>query len=277
MSDFEYLRRITIGQYLPLGSTIHQIDPRSKLAGFSLIILALTLTSSLLGLVSGLGIVFLLVILSKIPFAYVFRGLLTPLPFLLILAILQIFTQPHSVDSLPILDFQGIMVFPEGIRAGIMLLMKFTSLVFILTVVSATISTLEMIHGLDLLLKPARRIGIKTEAAAMTLQITLRFIPFLAISAERIAKSQVSRGANWGSRKANLITKVRQIIPLLIPLFNGSLKQAESLADAMLARGYAGGELRTGMVEYQFGKNDLIFLLACGIMTLVIWIPLFSI
>ena len=95
----------------------------------------------------------------------------------------------------------------------------------------------------------------------MAVQITLRFIPFLAINAEKIAKSQASRGAEWRSRKGNLLKRVRQVFPLLIPLFTNSLRQAETLADAMLARGYAGNVKRTSMIEYQISIQDWVFFL----------------
>ena len=50
MSEFEYLRNISIGQYLPLNTSIHRLDPRAKLAGFTLLILAVTLTTHIDGL-----------------------------------------------------------------------------------------------------------------------------------------------------------------------------------------------------------------------------------
>ena len=31
MEDFELLKRVTIGQYLPTGSIIHRLDPRVKI------------------------------------------------------------------------------------------------------------------------------------------------------------------------------------------------------------------------------------------------------
>ena len=143
--------------------------------------------------------------------------------------------------------------------------MKFAGLIMLFFISSASISTLELIHGLDLLFKPLTKLGIQTQSASMTLQITFRFIPFLAISAERIAKSQASRGAEWGSGKMTLVKRVRQVIPLLIPLFNSSLRQAETLADAMLARGFENTSSRSGLREYTFTWLDAAFLAGCGI------------
>ncbi|MDP2964578.1 MAG: energy-coupling factor transporter transmembrane component T [Pelolinea sp.] len=261
MSDFEYLQKVTVGQYLPLGSWVHRRDPRVKFVGYALLITALTLTANLHGLLIGIAAAFLLLMLSKTPWKYALRGLLTPLPFLLILAALQLFITPHDISSVSLLKILGAGIYPEGILAGIRLLVRFCILVIILTVSSATLSTLEIIHGLELLFKPLKIFGLRTGSAAMAVQITLRFIPFLAINAEKIAKAQASRGAEWGVRKGNLLKRVRQVFPLIIPLFSNSLRQAETLADAMLARGYAGNAKRTSMVDYQITIRDWVFLL----------------
>lgn len=273
MSEFEYLRNISIGQYFPLGSFIHKLDPRAKLIGLSLLVLSLTLTNELIGIGIALIFIIFLLHLSKMPGNYALRGLLAPLPFMLILAVVQIFITPHENNSLPVIEIFGLVVFPEGVRAAVQLLMKFAGLIILISISSATISTLEMIHGLDLLMTPLNRIGLKTDTAAMTLQVTLRFIPFLAINAERIAKSQASRGAEWGRGKMRLFRRIRQIIPLIIPLFNGSLRQAETLVEAMLARGYGESKTKTSMVEYLFGRKDLFFLLVCFAISFLILFP----
>ena len=48
----------------------------------------------------------------------------------------------------------------------------------------------------------------------VSIEIAIRFIPILTITAERIAKAQASRGASWGVGKGNLYTRVRQVIPV---------------------------------------------------------------
>jgi energy-coupling factor transport system permease protein len=265
MSEFEYLNNLSMGQYLPIRSFVHQRDPRAKLIAATLFVFSLTLSNSLTGVAIGLIAVLLLLLLSRIPVGYTFRGLLRPLPFLLFLAVLQVIISPHPANTEPILRILGIEIFIEGIRAAILLLMKFIGLIVLFSIISATISTLELIHGLDLLLKPLKWTGIQTEAAAMTIQIAFRFVPFLAISAERIAKAQASRGADWGSGRMNLVKKVRQIVPLLVPLFSSSLRQAETLADAMLARGYESSHSRTGMTDYVFTWLDATYLIFSGI------------
>jgi len=270
MSNFEYLQNVSIGQYFPLGSWLHKRDPRVKLVGFSLMILALTLSTQIKGLLIGAGFILLLMVLSKTPWHYVLNGLLTPLPFLLILAMIQVFITPHPSESMPLVKIFGFGIHSVGIMAGIRLLVRFCILVILLTISSATLSTLEMIHGIELLLKPLRIFGFRTDNLAMVLQITLRFIPFLALNAEKIAKAQASRGAEWGVKRGNLLKRVSQFFPLIIPLFNNSLRQAETLADAMLARGFAGNSKRTSMIEYRITVEDWIFLLMMILFSLVI-------
>lgn len=265
MSDFEYLSNISMGQYLPLKSFLHQRDPRAKLAGITLVVLSLTISNSIFGAGLGLVAILALLIISRVPAKYALKGLIKPLPFLLILAGLQLFITPHSKDALPVFQLSGIQIFETGIKAAILLLMKFAGLITLFFISGASISTLELIHGLDLLFNPLTKLGIRTQSASMTLQITFRFIPFLAISAERIAKSQASRGAEWGSGKMTLVKRVRQVIPLLIPLFNSSLRQAETLAEAMLARGFENTSSRSGLREYTFTWLDTAFLGGCGI------------
>jgi energy-coupling factor transport system permease protein len=261
MSQFEYLRRVSIGQYLPLDSPIHRLDPRAKIIGFSFVIIAVSISNNLYSLALALLISAILIAASRIPFSFAIRGLLSPLPFLLLIALLQLVITPHAETSAAVFKVWKITIYTEGILAALRLLLRFASLLLILTTFSSSLSTIEMINGLDLLLKPLRQIGVPTENAVLLVQITLRFIPFLALNAEKIAKSQASRGAKWDTPNGNLISRVQQIVPLVIPLFTTSLQQAENLSTAMLARGFGGSTKRTSMYIYRFTLRDGAFLL----------------
>ena len=203
----------------------------------------------------------LLIALSRIPFLYAMRGLLPPLPFLVLIALLQLIITPSVEPSTIIFEFWKVNISMDGVTAAMRLIVRFTSLLWVLTTFSSTVSTIELIDGLDLLLSPLQRIGLKTQNAALLIQITLRFIPFLALNAEHIAKSQASRGANWDAPDKNLISRVKQIVPLIIPLFTTSLRQAENLSTAMLARGFGSANERTSMHAYSFQFKDGMFLL----------------
>lgn len=261
MSQFEYLRRVSIGQYLPLDSFIHRLDPRAKIVGFISLIIAVSISNNLYSLALALLVSLALIAASRIPFSFAIRGLLPPLPFLLLIATLQLVITPHAETSTAVFGVLRIPIYIEGILSALRLLLRFASLLLILTTLTSSLSTIEIINGLDLLLKPLQQIGIPTANAVLLVQLTLRFIPFLALNAEKIAKSQASRGAKWDTPNKNLFNRVQQILPLLIPLFTSSLRQAENLSTAMLARGFASNTARTSIHTYRFSLMDGVFLL----------------
>ena len=53
---------------------------------------------------------------------------------------------------------------------------------------------------------------------------------------QKIINAQRARGVNFG--EGNLFEQAKMLIPILIPLFENSIKRAEDLAVAMEARGY---------------------------------------
>jgi len=265
MSQFEFMRNIPIGQYLPVDSTLHRLDPRARLLAVVLVVMALTFAPGLWGLLLGLGAALVCLWLGKIPFKYALRALLAPLPFLLILAVLQVLWNAGP-DNPPVLWSWGKLVLtPHDFRFGLALLLRFCGLILFLGIMSYTTSTTQMTQGLNGLLKPLRALRIPVDDFVMMVQITLRFLPLLALSAERIAKSQAARGADWDSRPGNFFARIRQIVPMLVPLFMTSLHRAENLALAMDARAYGSGP-RSSLAELKMQPRDWVCLIVAGLL-----------
>jgi len=261
MHNFEFLRMVNIGQYLPLNSILHRLDARARIVMYLLILMAATFTAQPGGLLFALLVVLVLLRIGRIPLSFALRGLLPPLPFLLILAVLQVFVSIRPPSALPLFEFGIFKIYASGLVSAGMLLLRFCVLILALSLSSFTLSTSEMIHGLESLLAPFSRFGLPVHDLVMVLQVTIRFIPFLAIAAERIAKAQASRGAEWGVRKGNIFQRVRQVIPLIVPLFLTSLRRAETMALAMDARAYGSTRRRTSMYTMHFAWKDAAALL----------------
>ncbi len=260
MSDFEFQRLITIGQYLPTGSILHRLDPRARLLVGLFLLAALTLSRSLLG--GGLAILVLLALLrlARVPLGYALRGLLPPLPFILLLALLQLLF--GSGEGAPVLWAWGPPTLTlAGVNAAGLLVLRFTALVLVISLISFVISTTEMVRGLAALLAPLTALGLPTHAFVLMVQVALRFLPLLAQESERIAKAQASRGAEWGTGGGGVVRRARQALPLILPLFLTTLRRAERLAEAMEARGYHGGRGRTSMVVLRWRAGDTLALL----------------
>jgi energy-coupling factor transport system permease protein len=262
MNEFEFLRYMTIGQYIPTGSILHSLDARVRLLATIIILGAITFAVHPLGLGIGLAFVLAGFLVARIPVSYGLRGMLAPLPFLAFLAILQVFFNPHLGNSPLLLKWGIIHITVSDLWAGAMLLIRFMALIMGLTLVSAVISATEIINGLEGLLAPLNRIGLPVQDFVLMVQVTLHFIPFLAQAAERIAKAQASRGADWGTHTGGLFQRVRQVLPLIVPLFLTSLRRAENLALAMEARGYGSKTRRTSMVVMRLRPSDVFALIA---------------
>ena len=49
MASYDALRHVAVGQYIPLASPVHRLDPRAKLVVFGLLVIAATLASTYAG------------------------------------------------------------------------------------------------------------------------------------------------------------------------------------------------------------------------------------
>jgi len=274
MSQFEFLRSIPIGQYLPIDSMVHRLDPRARLLAAVILLLVLTFCTTLSGLLIGLTFVILALVLARIPLRFALRGLLTPLPFLLIIALLQVFWNANPDQAPFLLEWGFIRVTITDVMLGIKLLLRFCGLILGLGLVSYTTTTSQLTQGLNGLLKPLHWLRIPTDDFVMMVQVTLRFLPLLAQTTERIAMAQASRGADWEARTRNLVTRIRQIIPILLPLFITSLNRATNMAMAMDARGY-GAQQRTSMMAFKMRAPDWLSLLATGLVSLIMLLTMF--
>ncbi|HZU87073.1 MAG TPA: energy-coupling factor transporter transmembrane component T [Anaerolineaceae bacterium] len=273
MSEFEFLRNVTIGQYLPTGSWLHRRDPRARILAIVVLVTVVTFSPRLTGLFLCLGILVIGLIVGKISPRYVLRGIVPFLPILILVAVLQILFNPYS-DTPPLwLSIGSWALSPVDLIAAGMVLVRFAALVVGISLGSFCLSTFEMTQGLEALLSPLSRLHLPTQDLVLMVQITLRFLPILAQSAERIAKAQAARGAEWGGKKGSLFQRIKQFYPLLLPLFLNSLRRAENLALAMDARGYSSNNRRTILADLHFGWMDAgltLGAIVCAVLAIMI-------
>ncbi len=263
MEEFEFLRDITIGQYLPLGSPVHSLDPRAKLAAFLVLLVAITFTNSYLGNLVLLLLLLLLVAIARIPLAYALAGLRPALPFILVLALFQFLFSSSSIgDTRVIWQIGFIPVTVGGVHLAVISIARFVELFLLVSLLTLSTTTTELAHGQESLLAPLAALHLPVHEFALTMTIALRFVPLIAQEAERLIKAQVSRGADFGlGSRWQFIQQTRRMIPLLVPLFIASLQRAEELIVAMEARGYLGGAGRTRFVELHATRRDAVAVL----------------
>lgn len=270
MNEFEFLRDLPIGQYIPQDSLVHRLDPRARILAFTLLILALTFTPHTVGLVLGLAAGGAGWGLARLHPGPAIKGWRTALPFLVFLAILQVIFNVGPDTGAVVLQTSWITITSHDVMAGVNLIIRFSAFITILGLASSVLSASDITRGSEALLRPLKRLGFPAHDFVMVVQVTLRFFPLLAQTAERIAKAQASRGADWNAR-GNIIARARRTAPLLVPLFVVSLRRAENLALAMDARAYGSGPDRSSMVELRFTRTDWMALaLVCAASGLIL-------
>jgi energy-coupling factor transport system permease protein len=176
--------------------------------------------------------------------------------FLMIIGVF-FFYQIYDLNVDPVWTYQ-FEVYEKGLSVAAFVVIRIFILILISSLLTLTTKPTDLNNGLEAVLSPFEKIGIKTSILAMMIAIALRFIPTLLNEAYKILKAQASRGVDF--KEGKLKDKVVQIVSLLIPMFIISFKRAEDLSDAMEARGYIPGEKRTKLNEMKMKLSDYISL-----------------
>lgn len=244
------MRDITIGQYYPADSILHRLDPRVKFVSTLVYIVSLFVFSSWLGY--GVAALFLvaMIVLSKVPFGFMIKGLKPIMVLLLITMFFNLVFTPGEV----LWSFWILKITKEGIRLAIKMGIRLVFLIIGASIMTLTTTPNQLTDGLERLLRPLNKIHVPVHEIAMMMSIALRFIPILMEETDKIMKAQIARGADF--ENGSLIQRAKAMVPLLVPLFIAAFRRANDLAMAMEARCYRGGEGRTKMKPLVYRKQD---------------------
>jgi len=242
---------ITIGQYYPEVSIIHKLDPRFKIIATLIYITVMFVSGNSFGYAVGGAFLFLVIILSKVPIKVFLRGIRGILFILLFTFVLNVF---FTVGEDVIFEIGFLKVTETGLIMAIKMVVRLMLLVTGSSALTLTTTPIELTSGIEYLLAPTKKIGVPAHDIAMMMTITLRFIPILSEELEKIMKAQKARGANFET--GSFISRIKNLIPILVPLILSAFRRAEDLADAMEARCYRGDIGRTKMNKMMLKKQD---------------------
>ena len=207
------LKDITIGQYLPGHSFLHKLDPRTKILAVMIYMISLFIVNNFCGLGAMLVLSIAVVLVSKIPLKFFFRGIKAIVFIVLLTVALQMFMTPGE----PLWQWGFLTITREGVRQAIFMGTRLVLLVSVTSILTLNTTPISLTDGIENLLKPFQRFGMPAHELAMMMTIALRFIPTLVEETEKIMKAQSARGADFES--GNLIDRAKAMIPLLVPLF----------------------------------------------------------
>ena len=245
------LRDITLGQFFPGNTFIHRLDPRTKLLAVILYIVALFNAQGVVTYAIVTALLALCIIVSRVPFRSLTRGLKPIWVIVAFTAIMNLFfTSGTPLGAGWLLSH----ISQEGLRSAIFMVLRIVMLIMGTFLLTYTTSPISLTDGLESLMNPLKVIKVPVHELSMMMSIALRFIPILLEEMDRIMKAQQARGADFES--GNLIQRAKGLVPLLVPLFIAAIRRANDLAMAMEARCYHGGQGRTKMKPLHYEKRD---------------------
>ena len=246
------LKDITIGQHYPSNSVIHRLDARMKLIATFVFMASLFVIDKFWPYAIVFISLIVIIKLSNIPMKYILKGL-KPLRWIIIFTfVINVFFLPGD----PIWSFGFLKITEQGISQAVFMALRLVFLVLGTSMLTLTTSPMDLTDGIERLLNPFNKIGLPVHELAMMMTIALRFIPTLLDETDKIMKAQMSRGADFESK--NIVSRAKNLVPLLVPLFVSAFRRAEELAMAMEARCYRGGYNRTKMRQSIITKSDYI-------------------
>lgn len=266
------LKDITLGQYFPIESPIHSLDPRVKILLTFAFITGVFCVNSLWGFVAVAAFVLFTVFLSKVSLVTVIKGIKPVLFLIVFTALINLFMTNGKIAQIGGVQLRAglLKITEEGLYSAALMSLRLVFLVIGTSLLTLTTSPIHLTDGIEKLLSPFAKIGVPASELAMMMTIALRFIPTLLEETDKIMKAQMARGADFES--GNIINRAKSLIPVLVPLFISSFRRADELAVAMECRCYRGGKGRTRLNELKMGIRDLVAAVTVAVLVAAVFV-----
>ncbi|GAB4236222.1 MAG: CbiQ family ECF transporter T component [Stanieria sp.] len=251
----DLLRSLPIGLYLEQPVTwLHRLDPRVKLAWLMTFLAAPLLANPYWRLALS-GLLVLVTLTAAIPL----RVWRQQMGWLLTLCILVFIITAIAPDGLavnyqPRLPESGLelsqpgsyqyVIFEQGrftiTRRSLDVAVRISTLIFTLiystNLYLLTTAPEEITAGIEELMEPLRRFKLPITEIALTLTLSLRFIPLVLEEVQNLVRSVRTRAINWN--KLGLRRSLKVWLMVVEKLLENLLLRAEQIATAMDVRGF---------------------------------------
>ncbi|NLB76430.1 MAG: energy-coupling factor transporter transmembrane protein EcfT [Crenarchaeota archaeon] len=237
-------------------SPVHNLDPRMKFIYVIVIFVSAILFSSIIPLMVLFVMQLPFVFVAKVQKQWV-RSLRGAAFLALFIFIINIVTSYFG---------NNFTLLASNIEAAIALTLRFVVLIESFSVFFLTTSP----DHLGLALEQSR---VPYEFA-FAFTTAVRFVPVLAEEAQTIMDAQKARGLEL--EKGNLLKRIRNYIPVLIPLIVSAIRRSLELAEAMESRAWGASKKRTNLFSLKLHKGDYALLaLSIGVLVGAIYISFF--
>lgn len=254
----------SFGSYIPGDSPVHKLDPRIKLTLGCVFIIALLLAKTPASL--GIAALFVLAayVIARVPAGKALRSLAPLLGIVAVVAVLNLFTTQGGDVYV---NWGVLRISEAGVQSAAFMGARLTIMMLGMSLITLTTPTLTLTEGFEAILQPFARFGLPAHELGMIMGIALRFMPQFATEFAHIYHAQVARGAQLSSSPTR---GVRMLSSLTIPLFTSVFRHADTLAFAMDARCYHGGNGRTHLAPLKLEARDAVACVAVATLLAVI-------
>ncbi len=247
-------------KFRKISSVVHNLDPRIKFFFVIVLFVMAILFTKLLALVVLFFIPLPFVIMARVKQQWLrsLRGAAFLAVFIFAVNFLFGYLYPSSVQQItgPVNTHAEYLVLFE--RAAAMTL-RFVVLISSFSVFFLTTSP----DHLGLALQQSR---IPYEFC-FAFTTAVRFVPVLADEAQTIMDAQKARGLEL--ERGNFLKRVRNYIPVLIPLIVNAIRRSLELAEAMESRAWGASEKRTNLYMLRLKRADYILGIISVLMLIV--------
>jgi energy-coupling factor transport system permease protein len=275
----DLLRSLPLGLYLEQPNTwLHRLDPRVKLA-WLLSFLLVPIFANVPCRIAGAVVLIAIALLGRIPWralkqqlgwVLLFGGLI----FFLALILPDTVSMPHQ-PRLPaepaiatdykfvLFQFDRSFVHLKVTRKSLKTAIQGSTLLFTLiystTVFLLTTAPEEVTAGLEKLMQPLKAFKVPVTEIALTLTLSLRFIPLVLEEIKNLVRSISTRGINW--KKLGMKNSLKVWLTVSEKLLQNLLMRAEQIAIAMQLRGFTTpNEHQVEWQQLRLGSGDVLAL-----------------
>lgn len=253
------------GRYWLTESTIHALDPRTKIIGVLFLMVVIFTAQNMAGL--GLVAVFIiaLIVLARIPLLQVLRSI-APLSFIVVITAL--FNVLFVQGGPTYVDWGWLRISDAGLWQALFVSIRLSLLLTTGSLLTLTTTSMDITEAVERLLTLLAETGLPAHEFAFVMGTALRFLPQFADEFHHIRQAQIARGARLST--SPLRSGVSPVTSLVVPLFASVFRHADTLSDAMEARCYHGASGRTRLHPLAFGARDAVAALVLALILVIV-------
>lgn len=238
--------------YIAGRSWLHVADPRAKLLLLVLTVLLLLVFQNLWVMMAAWLLILIVHRSARVPRDRIIFLLRALLPVTILMPLIWVIFYPAGevIISVGFINIHG-----ESLAEGLTVALRIQAMTFAIFALLFTTDTDTLMQGLVRLKMPY--------SWGLMLSLALRYVPNFANSYSSIQQAQQARGLEYESARG--LKRVREMMPVLVPMIIGSFRSSEQMAIALEARGFgAPGVERTYLNVIRMRVMDWV-LVAVGL------------